>query len=176
MGKERVWGHGHTKFVLEECGSGSCPTSLIPEFLLQWMQIGSPMILLFLSFCSFCWQTTGLWKSCWEVIRPLVAVETYFEIFQPEYNLLWVSLFSIAMLAKSRCERLADTQEFRQILERAILAKPNFGKGGWQYRNFYMRLRRAIPGTMLIDHYKICAAEQIWYGHVPRPFLSPCPQ
>ncbi len=25
-----------TKCVLEECGSDQCPTSLIPEFLLQW--------------------------------------------------------------------------------------------------------------------------------------------
>ncbi len=29
-----VWGHGCTKFVLEECGSGECPTSLIPEAMI----------------------------------------------------------------------------------------------------------------------------------------------
>ncbi len=42
------------------------------------------------------------------------------------------------------------------------------------HRNFYLWLRRAIPSNLLmvIDRRNICAAEQIWYRHVPRPITS----
>ncbi len=42
------------------------------------------------------------------------------------------------------------------------------------HRNFYLWLRRAIPGNLLtvIDRRNTCAAEQIWYSHVPRPIPS----
>ncbi len=42
------------------------------------------------------------------------------------------------------------------------------------YRNFHLWLRSAIPSNLLtvIDRCNICAAEQIWYGHVPRPIPS----
>ena len=47
---------------------------------------------------------------------------------------------------------------------------------GWLIRTGIpiLLLRKAIPGNLLtvIDHHNICAAEQIWYGHVPRPIPS----
>ncbi len=53
----------------------------------------------------------------------------------------------------------------------AMIAKPSVERVADTYMNFYLWLRRAIPGNLLIvmDHHNICAAEQIWYGHVPRP-------
>ncbi len=49
----------------------------------------------------------------------------------------------LAMIAKPSVEKVADT-------------------------NFHLWLRRAIPGNLLtvIDRRNVCAAEQIWYGHV----------
>ncbi len=41
---QRVWGHGHTKFVLEECESGECPTSFIPEIFRKLAMIAKPSI------------------------------------------------------------------------------------------------------------------------------------
>ncbi len=56
----------------------------------------------------------------------------------------------------------------------AMIAKLRVGKGGNMHRNFYLWLRRVIPGNLLtiIDRRNICAAKQIWYGHVPRPIPS----
>ncbi len=40
----------------------------------------------------------------------------------------------------------------------AMIAKPSLGKGGDMHRNFYLCLRRAIPGNLLaiIDRRNIC--------------------
>ncbi len=56
----------------------------------------------------------------------------------------------------------------------AMIAKPSVERVVDTHRNFYLWLRRAIPGNFLtvIDRRNICAAEQIWYGHVPRPIPS----
>ncbi len=56
----------------------------------------------------------------------------------------------------------------------AMTAKPNIERVADTYRNFYLWLGRAIPGNllMIIDRRNICEAEQIWYGHVPRPIPS----
>ncbi len=53
----------------------------------------------------------------------------------------------------------------------AMIAKPSVERVAGTYRNFYLWLRRAIPGNLLtvIDCCNICAAEQIWYGHDPFP-------
>ncbi len=55
-----------------------------------------------------------------------------------------------------------------------LIAKPSVERVAGTYRNFYLWLRRAIPGNLLtvIDRRNICAAEHIWYGHVPRPIPS----
>ncbi len=52
----------------------------------------------------------------------------------------------------------------------AMIAKPSVERVADMYRNFYLWLRRAIPGNLLtvIDRRNICAAEQIWYSHVPK--------
>ncbi len=50
----------------------------------------------------------------------------------------------------------------------AMIAKPSVGKGCWHAQEF---LFVTISGILLtvIDRRNICAAEQIWYGYVPRP-------
>ncbi len=57
----------------------------------------------------------------------------------------------------------------------AMMAEPSVERVADTHRNFYLWLRRAIPGNLLtvIDRRNIYAAEQIWYGHVrPRPIPS----
>ncbi len=56
----------------------------------------------------------------------------------------------------------------------AMMAEPTVERVADTYRNFYLWLRRAIPGNLLmvINHCNICAAEQIWYGHVPIPSVA----
>ncbi len=55
-----------------------------------------------------------------------------------------------------------------------MIAKPSVERVVDTHRNFYLWLRRAIPGNFLtvIDRRNIYAAEQIWYGHVPRTMRS----
>ncbi len=57
----------------------------------------------------------------------------------------------------------------------AMTAKPSIERVADRYGNCYLWLRRAIPGNLLtvIDRRNIiCEAEQIRYGHVPRPIPS----
>ena len=90
--RRRVWGHDHTKFVLEEVVSA--PPPLYLNF--YWIstaahEFSDDLFLSFFSFffCSFLpdyWAMTS-WKSCWWSLSDLQwQVETYFPTWDTEIN------------------------------------------------------------------------------------------